>query len=237
MLKFLHFDMVLDLVPAKISAFMDILPPYLSDKLKHAATLKTYARGQMIHSRGDLNPGLSVIKSGAVHVGIYGEDGSFVMTSILGPGQVFGQFTLFAGLPRTHDMTASGVTEVYEIPARKFMELYDADPNLSKALLSTSLLRMHMLLELLDAIRRLPLLPRTAKVLSLLMQASGTDGCFKCRQSDLAFTLGVSRVSLGKALKQLEALELIELGYGEIRLRNPANMADWIAAQARVTRG
>lgn len=220
--------MIMDLARVRASAFMDMLPLYLSEKLKQSAVIKRYSNGQIIHSRGDENPGLSVVKTGAVHAGVYGEDGSFVMTSILGVGQAFGQFTLFSGLPRTHDMTASGPTEIYEIPARKFMELYNTELDLSKALLSTSLLRMHLLLELLDAIRRLPMLERTAKVLRIIMQTSDNEECYKCRQSDLAFTLGVSRVTLGKALKQLENLGLVKLGYGEIRITNIDNIDKWI---------
>ena len=226
--------MTVDLARVRASAFMDMLPLSLSEKLKQSAVIRRYSHGQIIHSRGDENPGLSVIKTGAAHAGVYGEDGSFVMTSILGAGQAFGQFTLFSGLPRTHDMTAAGPTEIFEIPARKFMKLYDTEPDLSKALLSTSLLRMHLLLELLDAIRRLPMLERTAKVLTIIMQTSDSKERYKCRQSDLAFTLGVSRVSLGKALKQLEKLHLIELGYGEIRISNVDIMEKWIAKNCDV---
>lgn len=226
--------MTVDLVRVRAYAFMDMLSPSLSETLKRSAVIRRYSNGQLIHSRGDENPGLSVIKTGAAHAGVYGEDGSFVMTTILGSGQAFGQFTLFAGLPRTHDMTASGPTEIYEIPAHKFMRLYDSEPDLSKALLTTSLLRMHLLLELLDAIRRLPMLERTAKVLRLIMQTSTSKDSYKCRQSDLAFTLGVSRVSLGKALRQLETLGLIELGYGEIRISSIENMEKWIAKNCDV---
>lgn len=226
--------MMLDLMRTKPSSLMGMLSPELSEKLKQAAHIKCYSDGQVIHSRGDESPGLSIIKTGATHAGVYGEDGSFLMTSILGPGQVFGQLTLFAGLPRTHDMSASGPTEIYEIPARKFMKIYDSNPDLSKALLSSALLRMYLLMELLDAIRRLPILERTAKVLTVIMKTSGSEDCFKCRQSDLAFTLGVSRVTLGKALKQLEALNLIDLGYGEIRIKNADKMADWIRNNCNV---
>lgn len=214
--------------------FLHTLPEDIQSKLLSAASISKYADGGLIHSRGDDKPGLSIIKSGSVHAGIIGPDGSFVMTSILGPGHVFGEFTLFANLPRTHDISAAGPTEIYQIPAAKFMKLYETEPEISRALLSSALVRLHTLLEMLDAIRRLPIRERTAKILLSIAQLAGNTKSFKCRQSDLAFTLGISRVSTGKALKQLEHLGLLELGYGVIELPYPDRLTDWVEQHCNV---
>lgn len=212
-------------------AFLDLLPKSLAAKLSKTATLIKYNDGQMIHSRGDAKPGISIVKSGMAYVGAYGRDGSFVMTSILGPGQTFGEFTLFAGLPRTHDVTSVGETEVYQISAASFRQLYNNEPDISRALLSCSLVRTHLLLEMMDAIRRLPLTERTAKILLIMMQTAGKNLTFECRQSDLAFALGISRMSMSKALQKLSRLGLIELGYGEIRISDPEKLAIWVREQ------
>jgi len=88
--------------------------------------------------------------------------------------------------------------------------------------------RTHSLLELLDAMRRLPLRERTAKVLLNLVNANESENLIECRQSDLAATLGVTRASLNKALQQLAELELIELGYGKIELSNNRALSEWV---------
>ena len=219
------------------TAFMDLLSPRQTAEIAKAATLQRYNDGRLIHSRGDDKPGLSIVKSGAAHAGVYGADGSFVMTSILGPGQTFGEFTLYADLPRTHDISAIGPTEIYQIAGAKFAKLTARDPEIAIALLKASLTRLHIVLEMLDAIRRLPLRERTAKILLSVMRTAGDRHAFACRQSDLAFTIGVSRVSLGKALKELAALGLIELGYGEIRLPNRRKLTDWVARHCDVALG
>lgn len=223
---------MLDLLTAHAPAFMDLLPEDAANRLKDAATLTSYGDGQLIHNRGDDKPGLSIVHTGAAQAGVLGEDGSFVLTSILGPGQIFGEFTLFAGLPRTHDMTASGPTEIYQLTASRFTALYDSDPAISRALLSSSLARTHLLLEMMDAIRRLPLPARTAKVLVNMMQTTRDQDRFECRQSDLAFTLGVSRMSLNKALKELAEAGLIETGYGVIKLVDRPRLLDWLRRYA-----
>lgn len=220
---------MVDLFSANAPSFLSLLPSGVAASLTQAATRVHYTDGQLIQTRGDAKPGLSVVQSGAVKAGIHGADGVFAMAFILGPGQTFGEFTLYAGLPRTHDMTAMGPTSIDHISANRFMALYDGEPAISRAMLSTALIRSHLLLEILDAMRRLPMRERTAKILLTLMQSAGTPDAFKCRQSDLAFTLGVSRMSLSTALKQLAALGLVETGYGEVRLPEPDRMADWVA--------
>jgi len=220
---------MIDLISSHAPNFMSMLPASVAENLKQTATLMHYADGQLIQNRGDAKPGISIVKSGSAQGGVYGEDGAFVMAFVLGPGQIFGEFTMYAGLPRTHDMIAMGPTDIYQLSASRFTKLYEREPAISLAMLSTALIRTHLLLEILDAMRRLPVRERTAKILLTMMQSAGSSSAFKCRQSDLAFTLGVSRMSLSTALKQLTALGLIETGYGEVRLPDPDRMADWVA--------
>lgn len=215
----------------KAPAFLDRLPKPLATKLIEAATLIRYDDGQMIHSRGDTKLGISIVKSGLAYVGAYGQDGSFVLTSILGPGQTFGEFTLFADLPRTHDVTAAGKTEIHQISAARFSKFYNSEPDISRALLSCSLMRTHFLLEMMDAMRRLPLNERTAKTILIMMQAAGGEKVYECRQSDIAFALGISRMSISKALQYLSGLGLLELGYRQIRIPNPERLARWVKVQ------
>ena len=219
---------MLDLLAKNTPNFMDRLSIPTRQKISDAGTLVRYDNGQLIHSRGDVKPGISIVAAGMVQVGVYGEDGTFVMTSHLNVGQTFGEFTLFADLPRTHDVTAAGDTQINQISAHAFQRLYDAEPEISRALLTTSLIRTHSLLEMMDAMRRLPMRERTAKVLFTLMQTAGGDDSFECRQSDLAFALGVSRTSLSTALRQLVDIGLIETGYGQIRLPDVARMRRWV---------
>lgn len=95
------------------TAFFPQLSERQQNKLVEVAALVHYTDKQMIHCRGDQKPGLSIVKSGTVQVGVSGADGTFVLTTILGPGECFGEFTLFTELPRTHDIFAAGDTYIY----------------------------------------------------------------------------------------------------------------------------
>lgn len=224
----MYIWVMLDLLAKNTPSFMEQLSAPVRDEVAKAGTVIRYQDGQLIHNRGDQKPGVSIVVSGAVQVGIFGADGRFIITSNLGVGQTFGEFTLFANLPRTHDITAAGPTQINQISAPAFLRLYNEQSEISRALLNTSLVRSHRLLEMMDAMRRLPMRERTAKVLFTLLQTAGGAQSFEYRQSDLAFALGVSRTSLSKALRDLNALGLIETGYGQIKIPDPEVLQDWV---------
>ena len=217
-----------DFLQIPSETFLDRLSPDVRQAILKAGVRIRYEDGQMLHGRGDDKPGLSIILSGAVQAGIHGRDGSFVLALRMQPGETFGEFTLFAGLPRTHDVLAIGQTEICQIPAAAFMRLYETHSEIATALLSVTLVRSHMAFEMLDAIRRLPLRERTAKFIIMLMQSTNTPDAFACRQADLAFTLGVSRMSLSTALRQLSDLGLVQRGYGAVIVPDAARMRTWV---------
>lgn len=220
---------------AKIQNFLDSIGPELTQKIARTSSVVSYSDGQLIHSRGAQKPGLSIVKSGSVNVGILGLDGKFIPIAVLGNGECFGEFTLFADLPRTHDILASGPTVLYQLSNRQFDRLSTDSPEIIRALLKITLMRNHTLLGMLDAIRRLPLLERTASVLFSMLMTSSSRDSVKCTQDQLAFNLGVSRVSIGKVLRSLEQLTLIKLGYGEIHFPNTIIFKQWVRDNCDLT--
>ena len=218
----------MSLIDIDATPFLGLLPPRVAEELLSLSVLVKYSNGQLIHTRGELKPGLSIVHSGAAHVGVNGIDGTFVTAAALGQGECFGEFTLFTDLPRTHDISSIGESQIYQISKSKFDALYEREASISRALLKTTLTRTHILLETLDALRRLPILERTAKTLLTMSYTLGRADSLIIKQSDLAYSLGVTRVSMAKALKQLASIELIELGYGRINFLDRDALAKWV---------
>lgn len=223
-----------DLLELNSPALMDVVNADTAEQLRNIATLMRYQDGQTVHSRGDKKPGLSIVKSGAARVGTFGRDGRFLTLSVLGAGQCFGEMTLLANFPRTHDVIAVGQTALYQIPKNPFQDLFNGNPDLARALLRVSLIRSHYLGELVDDMRRLPLAVRAAKFLLSMQGTAKAQDCLICRQSELAFALGGSRVTIGKALKEFEKRGFIKLGYGKITLEDASALADWVADKRMV---
>ena len=214
---------------------IEALPDALRDTLQSAGTPVRYEDGQQIHSRGDLKPGLSIVQSGAVRIGNVGRDGSYMPTAVFGPGQTFGEFTLFADLPRTHDAEAVGNTVVVQVNRSRFERVMNDQPDLRRLLLSSLASRLHHALEFIDDIRRLPLAVRVAKALAVMASSDDPDVTLHVKQSILAETMGVSRVSLGKALEELEKAGLLSRGYGAIHIPDRPTLHAWIDARAQIS--
>ncbi|WP_371396068.1 Crp/Fnr family transcriptional regulator [Fretibacter rubidus] len=205
------------------------LPAAIADIIWAAATTERYTTGQIIHYRGDKKPGLSIVKSGSVDVGTLGRDGRILSIGTLGVGESFGEFTLFADLPRTHDISALEPSIIAQIPASKMHALCDAEPLILKALLRVALIRSHAAFERLDDDKRLSLAVRTAKRLLGLTGRESQTKTLSMTQSDIAHMMGVSRVSIGKALEALTRGGFITRGYGVITINDPTAMQDWVA--------
>lgn len=231
MQTFYHLAVMQDSLLEMAPTLDELLSTQLLGQLNASARRITFQHGQMIQTRGDATSGLCILRAGAIRVGNQGRDGSYLTTSILTPGQCYGEFTVLAGLPRTHEMVAVGLVEIDEISKHRFLRIYDSEPDLAKALLTISLIRNHSLLEFMDDMRRLSLVVHVAK---FLYRAAAGRGSVSIRQEDLAFTFGVSRVSMGKVLKRLAALDLVNLGYGKIELAADDKYEAWLAEQTLI---
>lgn len=208
--------------------FLEFLSPDQIALLQSAGRRRTLSDGQFIHSRGDGEPGISVIEKGAAKAGIYGPDGGFILTSFIGAGHSFGEFTVFTDLPLSHDISAVGPTTLINIPAKVFLKLCDREPAFLSALLRATLLRSHVLIEMLHALRLLALVPRVAKYLLIMAPLNGVNAKLRFRQSDLAATLGLSRASMNRALAELESLKLVRRYYGHIEICSAAALSVWL---------
>lgn len=221
-----HCDM--DLSRHRPKPFLDFLSKDQIALLKEKGHRRSLSDGQFIHSRGDSEPGISVIEKGAARAGIYASDGGFILTSFIGPGHSFGEVTVFTDLPLSHDISAVGPTTLINIPAQRFLELCAAEPAYLTALLRATLLRSHVLIEMLHALRLLQLVPRVAKYLLIMAPHTATKARLRFRQTDFAATLGLSRASMNRALCELEDLGLISRRYGSVEICSVPNLSRWL---------
>ena len=225
----------MDILGDNSPVLMNVISSDLQRKLIESAVTQRFADGQLVHSRGQDKSGLSIVKSGQVRLGTYGISGDFIPTAVMNAGVSLGEHTVLLGLPRILDCIAHGPTEIYHISRDKFELLYKNEPDIGKALLEITLVRLHGTLEFVDDLRRLSLPVRTAKLLLSFVNASKNDFVVNGLQSELAATLGVTRVTFGKALAQLVALGFVELGYRQITITNIKALTAWLDKQTEVT--
>lgn len=216
---------------AKARTLYDLLPDDVMARILTAGTSRKFKDGQIIQQRGDDRQGVSILTAGQIVAGNAGLDGSFLVSALLRPGETFGEFTVFAGLPHTHTLWAQGETEITFVKAAAFKKLMVDEPLLAQAMVTFTLLRNYELIEFVDAQRRLSLKVRIALLLLTSIDEDAESETVECRQEDLAVMLGVSRVAAGKALKRMEQDGLLRLHYGRVEVPDVARLRAEVARE------
>jgi CRP/FNR family transcriptional regulator len=221
---------VLNLLQSSFPTLEELLAPELMAEIRQQGRRVRYGNGELIQLRGEAPTGFAIVQMGQVIAGTEGADGSFLTAALLSPGDHFGEPALFAGLPRLQNLRAIGETEILHIPARRFLQVFEREPDVGRALLTIALRRIHFMMEFMDGQRRWPLPVRIAHLLltSVENRELARRHTIHCRQEDLAGILGVSRVAVSKALKSLQADGLVTMGYGSIELADVQAMLEWL---------
>lgn len=200
-------------------------------KIEASGRRFAFSDGELVHSRGDAATGLSIIVEGAVRFGLVSASGGYVEMSRMGAGHCFGEATIFADMPRVYDAFAEGETVICVLPARAIWRLVDEEPDFTHALLKATTRRLYNALEFSHDLRRLPTHVHAAKLINAMRLRAEDTKFVEVKQTDLADTLGVSRVAIGAALSKLQAAGVIRLGYGRIWIDDPEKLERWLAEQ------
>ncbi|MCW0197010.1 Crp/Fnr family transcriptional regulator [Sphingopyxis sp.] len=195
------------------------LSPAERDRLTAMAPARRFADGQFVQQQGDPGDAFWAVVEGHVLGGRFAEDGGFTAFAVLGPGDLFGELAFFTGVPRQADVIARGPARLVAIDRPLLRRLMATDIGWAELLLRSLGRQLAGALDIIDAERRLGSADRLLRLLRM-MAADGGDGTtVHATQQQLADLLGVSRVTLGAALRDLTARGLVETGYGRIKLR------------------
>jgi CRP/FNR family cyclic AMP-dependent transcriptional regulator len=205
----------------------------LLDQALAFGRLVEYPKDATMHTRGEYAMGLSIVYSGQVRVGNYGLDGNYQLTTLLEKGETFGEFTLFANLPRTHNAEAVTDTQIIQMSIKQYNAFILEHPQAEKMLLGSLANKLHTALERLDDIQRLPTYSRLAKLLFQLGQRQQSTH-LEIKQNQCAQLLGVTILSAHKALQKLQSLGLIKTAYGAIYIQDMAEMEAWLQQNSSI---
>ena len=183
--------------------------------------------GESMQIRGDRAMRLCLVASGAVRLVRFLQDGAYTMVSMVGKGAHFGDVGLFRR-KQTHDVHAVGPTEVDIIDATVLEDLLQREPGFAAGLWRCNTARLNAMMELYEDARTLTIPQRLAKVLYLHRGRGSLPDGVACVQRDLAALLGVTQVSIGTALKELESQGLAEAGYRCIKVPDQKRLGVWL---------
>lgn len=204
---------------------MQGLPAELRDKLLARSTRKKFAKGQLIQQQGDQAHEYWYVEHGTIQIGRFAADGRLNLFAVLGAGESFGELAFIGEFPRTVDAIAGSDAELIRIGEAEFQNLIQSEPTAVRILLQTMALTIQESFDLIEASRNLSTDERLVQALLRLCGAETAKVVVSISQQELADLVGVSRVSLGKALKRLEKRGLLSCGYNRISISNSNALA------------
>lgn len=202
----------------KAALFKD-LPADGMARLDRVAQPKRQTRGQVLVAPGDISRKIFIIKQGQVKI-YRSEGGKRVTVAVLGPGDVFGDFSLALGDLATPNSAVKYFVEMLAdaflcvVSAADFKDLIRAYPDIAVRLVSELSRR------LADAeakIQDLALAPAEARVLHALIAAAPPTGerlTQPATHESVAEATGLTRETVTRALARLRQRLLIRPAAG-----------------------
>lgn len=193
------------------------LPSDAAERLSTIARCREIERGAMIFRQGEPGASMYVILRGKVRVTRPADPGRDNLLTLLGPGDLFGELTLFDPAPRKATATAITDVEIAEFTASAMKEWLAAEPEAAWHFLRLLARRLRRVNDTLENLLFGDVPRRVARTLLDMAERFGdpvTDGVrvhHDLTQEQLAQHVGASRESVNKALSELAARSIVRL--------------------------
>ncbi|WP_040157689.1 Crp/Fnr family transcriptional regulator [Mobilicoccus massiliensis] len=200
------------------------------------ATMSTsrLGRGEVLFREGEQGDRLYVIQSGKVKLGRSSADGRENLVAILGPGEMFGELSVFDPGPRNATATAVAETHLIGLGNEALQQFLLARPPVAQSLLAALARRLRRTNDSLADLVFTDVPGRVAKALLDLSERFGRpvdEGVLVAHdltQEELAQLVGASRETVNKALAdfatrgwlRLEARAVVLLDVDRLRRRS-----------------
>lgn len=168
-------------------------------------------RAEILFSEGDPGDRLYVIAAGKIKLGRASGDGRENLLAVLGPGEMFGELSIFDPGPRTATASAVGESRLIGLGHEDLRTWLDGRPETAQHLLRALAQRLRRTNEALADLVFSDVPGRVAKALLDLSQRFGrnTDEgvlvAHELTQEELAQLVGASRETVNKALADFVA--------------------------------
>ena len=174
-------------------------------------------KGAVLFSEGDEGDHLYVIVEGKLKLGTSSGDGRENLLSVLGPGEMFGELSLFDPGPRTSTATAVTDVRLLSLGHDKVVPWIAEHPQVALELLARLAQRLRRTNEVVGDLVFSDVPGRVAKALIDLGERFGretTEGLYvnhDLTQEELAQLVGASRETVNKALADFAGRNWIRL--------------------------
>ena len=200
------------------------LPVDVRQALMDIGTMRSWRRGDMIQKQGQTIGQVVVCLKGKFAAMVAGPSGNDTLLRFLTQGEIVGLSTVLADLPAPNAIVANGPAETLHITRQDFINVLTRYP---QGAVSVAVLLSHRLAELIKYVEMTSHRTLNERVIYALGRLARSNGepsktgaiLLKLTQGELATATGASRQRVHLELKRLEAMGLIELGYGQVIIK------------------
>lgn len=214
-----------------LSGLFRKFPADFKQRLADQSHSRKLQDGDIVYRPGDTPEAFHGVLTGVIKM--TGEDpsGKYFLYGLIQPGWWFGEISVLDGHPRAQLATAIGETEILVIPRSALIAELDADPSLYKVFVDVLCTRLRQAGVVFEETAFLTTPIRLGKHLLRLHQARESFRA-KLSQEEIAASLGVTRQSIHRVLKDWQRYGWVEVGYGDIQVLEPDQIEAFIARQA-----
>ena len=205
-----------------------------SASLLKSMTEISLSRGDALFHEGDPGDQLYVVVEGKIKLGRSSGDGRENLTAVMGPGEMFGELSLFDPGPRTSTATALTGTKLLALGHAELQPWLSARPEVARALLKAMARRLRRTNETLADLVFSDVPGRVAKALLDLStrfgqpagdEQEGIKVSHDLTQEELAQLVGASRETVNKALADFAQRGWIKLEARAVILLDTVRLA------------
>lgn len=187
--------------------------------LTEGQSARLYRTGQLIYLQGTVPECFYFLESGEVRSFISTDTGEERILTIHRAGDVMGEAAFFDGGPRITSASALTDCRVFSVDEAHFQRVLEQNPNLALPMLHALGHTVRTLSAHVDS-AALPAYRRVARHLLALPCSLG--GCVSCTHERVGQAVGLSRVTVSRALGELSRLGLVDIGYRCVTVTNRA---------------
>ena len=189
------------------------------------------ARGDRLFDEGDAGDQLYVVLDGKIKLTRTASDGRENLLSVLGPGEMFGELSLFDPRPRTASAVAVTDSRLAGLGHDYLRQWLTGRPDVALHLLRALAQRLRRTNDVMADLVFTDVPGRVAKALLDLAdrfgeeQAEGLQGHHDLTQEELAQLVGASRETVNKALADFATRGWLQLSAKSVLILDPERLA------------
>ncbi len=213
---------------AAIPSFQGLSENQLNE-IKKIVVNRHYTKGELIFSEGDHGDGFYVVAAGMIKIFKMSIEGKEHIMRIVGPGESFGQVSVYAGRTFPAGAQAIAKSHLLFLPRSTFVDLITHNPSLALSMLASLSMRLREFTVHVERLALKEVPGRLAAYLIHLVDEQANEPelvSLNISKVQLASLLGTTPETLSRILSRMADSGLIEVKKRDIRIRDHSGLEE-----------